>query len=239
MREHGLKDKALIFALTRSGLIKLIVTVIVLIICAMLLVENLSALGVWKARGTVIMGVNVLVLAMCHPTVYGVVHRITLADFWLFPRLDGEWDAEICSNWPRIRRTYEAARSKKEQFDAMSDPLGPAEETARITKAKVTIKSSLLTIEMRLEPENSKRNSTTRFVRPLWNRPQPPELTYVFKQIDPGPIAVTDDPEHFGAGLLHYDPVSKSLVGQYWTQRAERSGFNTAGRIALTRTGKA
>lgn len=212
---------------------------IVLIICAMLLVENLSALEVWEARGTVIVGVNILVLAMCHPAVYGVIHRITLADFWLFPRLDGDWDAEISSNWPRIRRTYEAARSKKEQFDAMSDPLGPADETDRVTKAKVTIKSSLLTIEMRLEPENSKRNSTTRFVRPLWNPPLQPELTYVFQQIDPNPVAVTDEPEHFGAGLLHYDAVSKSLVGQYWTQRAERSGFNTAGRIMLTPTGKA
>jgi hypothetical protein len=209
--------------------------VIILSICAALLVENFTAADIWKARGSVILGVNSLLALMCFAPVYGFFHRMTCADSWLFPRLDGEWDAEICSNWPRIRRTYEAARSKKEQFNAMADPLGPQEELERITKAKVTIKSSLLTIEVRLEPENSKRISKTRFVRPLWNKPERPELTYVFQQIDTGPISVTDETKHFGAGLLEYDSESGELFGEYWTQRAEKSGFNTAGKVTLRR----
>lgn len=121
------------------------------------------------------------------------------------------------------------------KFDAMADVLDGAGEVARTTVASVTIKSHLFSIAIRLEPEGSNRVSCTRFVRPRWIKDEWPELFYVYEQTDADPVALTDVSEHLGAGRLRYDTAKDQLLGEYWTQRSEKAGLNTAGRIILVR----
>ena len=153
----------------------------------------------------------------------------------MFPLLDGRWEAQLYSNWPLIRRTYETAKAGGPAFDALIDHLTDEEQRERNVKAEVIITSSLFLISMTLRPVGSERVSRTRFVRPLWRRPELPELSYVFQQEDFGPVANTDERKHFGAGIVSYDPDTGDLRGEYWNNRREDAGLNTAGTIRMKR----
>jgi hypothetical protein len=194
-----------------------------------------SGAELWARRGVFLTVASLVLATLGIPQVFRVVHKLTFAKYWMFPLLDGEWTAYICSNWPRIRRTYESAKNGGPPFDALTDELTKAEERERRVEADVTITSSLFFINLTLRPINSKRVSRTRFVRPLWNKPDPPEISYVFEQVDPDPVAQTDSKKHFGAGVLQYDKETDELSGDYWNDRREDAGLNTAGTIRLTR----
>lgn len=226
----------MIFALNRSVLMTLIVSLVVALIACLVFLDGAAPPAeIWGRRGLVLIAVNGIILALCIPQVFAVFHKLTLAGYWLFPLLDGEWDAEIRSNWPRIRRTYEAARTKSAKFDAMADPLDRADEAESITRAKVTIRSSLVHIAFKLEPEGSARIGRSRFVRAFWRKPDLPELEYVYEQTDPDTLARTDTRRHFGAALVCYDPDTDVISGDYWTNRSAEFGLNSAGTIRMTR----
>lgn len=227
----------MILALNRSIMIMAGVTMVIGLICAIVLVDGgSSSPEIWARRGSVILAVNLLFGVLCIPQVFAVAHAVSFAKFWWFPRLDGEWEAEIHSNWPRIRKMHQAARVKSARFDALMDPLTPEEQAECITRARVTIRSSLILFSIRLEPVGSSRISRSRFVRPQWRKPDQPELAYVYEQIDADQVAATDARRHFGAGMICYDSDTDTLAGEYWTQRREDLGFNTAGTIRMTRT---
>ena len=226
----------MIYALNRSTVITSVALFVVALICGLVLAGQVgSAEDVWARRGMVVLALNVVVAALCIPSVFAIFHAVTFARFWWFPRPDGEWTAELRSNWPRIRRTYEAARSKRDVFDALTDPL--VEGEAEVVSAKVTIRSSLLLISIVLEPDGSERISRSRFVRPQWLKPALPELSYLYEQTDPKEVAPTDSRRHFGAGVVTYDAERDVIAGEYWTQRREEAGFNTAGTITMRRAG--
>jgi hypothetical protein len=141
--------------------------------------------------------------------------------------------AEIRSNWPRIKATMKAARTSG-RFDPLTGDVD-SEAEGGLTRAAVTIRTTLLNIRIRLTPENTQRVSKTRFVLPRWSKPQEPELSYLFEQVDDGPVQPTDERAHFGAAHLVYDEDSDTLRGEYWTERRGESGINTAGTIVLRR----
>lgn len=226
----------MIFALERSKLILLIVFVIVGTIAVMALVDGgENSAQIWARRSSVILVLTALVGALSVPRIFAFVHAITFAKYWWFPLLDGEWEATIRTNWERIRRTYEAAHASGAPFDAVRGVLSPEEEARSLVKAKVTIVTSLVHFSIKLEPLGSSRISRSRFVRPDWRKPALPELSYVYEQFDPERVAETDARKHFGAGLVIYDVDTDVISGEYWTQRREDLGFNTAGTITLTR----
>ena len=181
-----------------------------------------------------------LVSLLCIPRVFRLFHWVTFAKYWMFPSLDGEWTAELYSNWPLIKRMYNAAKNGGPAFDSRTDKdkLTKKEKAEELTRADVTITSSLFFITMVLRPVGTDKKSRTRFVRPLWIKPDQPELSYVFKQVDPLPIEATDEREHFGAGIIEYDDVTKELSGCYWTDRSESAGLNTAGTIIMKKKPK-
>jgi hypothetical protein len=194
-----------------------------------------SSSEIWTRRGVFVALISGFIGALSNPKIFGFFHTITLAKLWMFPRLDGEWNARLCSNWPVVRRTYEAARKGGPPFDALKDELTPKEERERFVEATVTITSSLFAITMVLRPKSSNRVSRTRFMRPLWHKPDPPELSYIFEQEDPDPIARTDTKTHYGAGIIRYDAQTGQLTGYYWNDRKEDAGLNTAGTIRMAR----
>lgn len=205
-------------------------------VCLLLLVDaGATGASVWSKRTWFLAGLGGLLAALDISAVYRVVHKLILGDLWLFPLLDGKWDAVLTSNWPRIRRTYLTAKAGGPPFDVLSDSLTPDEEKEQFIEAEVTFKSSLFHISMVLRPKGSERVSRTRFARPLWRKHELPELSYVFEQEDPEPVAHTDDRKHFGAGILRYDSEDSKISGEYWNNRKEAAGFNTAGTIRMKR----
>jgi hypothetical protein len=233
------EGRIMIFALDRSRFISLAVLLIVGLVCLLAFIDGgESSAEIWTRRGTVLLIVSALVTALSVPWVFGLLHTILFARFWWFPNLNGEWESTIRSNWPRIRKTFEAARDQVTSFDPMRDMLSDDEAGESVTRAKVTIRTSLILFSIKLEPVGSNRISRTRFVRPEWNKPALPELSYVYEQFDPDEVAQTDVRKHFGAGVVSYDADTDTLTGEYWTQRREDVGFNTAGTITLKRKTK-
>lgn len=176
----------MIFALNQKKFLSIVVLVIVVTLALLALVDGgESSLEIWGRRGAVMVVVSTLVAIMSIPQVFAFFHWLLLAKYWWFPRLDGEWDATIRSNWPRIRKTYHTARDDGARFDAIGGALSDEEKKESVTRARVTIKSSLILFSIELKPENSKRISRTRFVRPIWVKPSLPELSYIYEQFEP------------------------------------------------------
>lgn len=226
----------MIFALNRSTLITIVVLLSIGTVAIMAQIDGGGTpTEIWGYRGAALLVVNGIVLALCIPQVFAVAHRLTFARYWFFPLLDGVWDAEIRSNWPRVRKTFEAARTRGPRFDAMMDALSTNEEAESIVQAKVTIRSSLVAISIKVEPIGKTRISRTRFAMPQWRKPDLPELSYVYEQTDTGTIEQSDSRRHSGAGVVTYDPDTEVIAGEYWTARSESYGLNTAGSIKMTR----
>lgn len=226
----------MVLALTWQKLVTALAFAVMLIVGIFAIIDgSISAEDIWARRNQIVTILMILLGLLGIPQVFGVVHKLTFAKFWMFPLLDGEWTAQLCSNWPRIRKTYESAKAGGPPFDAMIDPLSEADEAERHVEADVTIRSSLFLVSMTLRPKNSNRVSRTRFIRPLWRSPDLPELSYVFEQEDLDPVARTDEPEHFGAGVIKYHTDRDEIAGKYWNDRREDAGLNTAGTIRMTR----
>jgi hypothetical protein len=193
-----------------------------------------AAGAILTEQGTIITGVNAVIFLLTIPPVFRFLHKLTLAHLWWFPLLDGEWDVELWSNWPRVQAMLAAARGDAPHFDALADELPDGAATP--IRMTATIESSLFEIEMIMRVPGTERCSRTAVVRP--RRSKPPSMTYVYEQTDHAPVAVTDVPQHLGAGVLTYDKVTGELRGQYWTQRQAARGLNTAGSLILRRRGQ-
>jgi len=227
----------MIFAMHRS----IVLTALVLIVVA--LVAIIIAAGyasspreILALRGTILLSLNGLLLLLCFRPVLWFVHKITFASGWWFPWLDGEWRAEIRSNWPKVKRTFEAARGDAPHYDPLTAPA--PDDAEALTGATVVIKTTLLLMSIEITPDNTTKISRTRFVRPRWAKPERPELSYVFEQEDHGQVGVTDAESHLGAGLIRYDESRDMLSGEYWTHRRSDVGLNTAGKIVMRRVPK-
>lgn len=217
-------------------MVRTLVLVVLASVCLFIFLDGgASTVELWARRGFFVMLVLGVLGALSIPSVFGFFHKLTFAKYWMFPLLDGHWKAELCTNWPRIRRTYNSAKSGGPPFDALVDPLSDAEEQERFVEADVIIRSSLFMISLTLRTGGAKRVSRTRFVRPLWRSEELPELSYVFEQEDFGALAKTDARKHYGAGIVRYDPTTEALTGEYWNDRREDAGLNTAGTIHMRR----
>lgn len=210
-------------------------TLLVVALCAIVVALS-SAPGASQliaAQGLVVLGVNLVVFLLTLRPVFLWCHKVTFAKHWWFPRLDGAWEVTVWSNWPLVRATLAAARGDAPRFDPLTQgaPMGPAQPITMTAD----IKSSLFGIEIKMDVPGTERGSRTIFVRPQWCRPSLPTLTYVYEQTDHQPVAVTDSPQHLGAGVLKYHPESDELRGEYWTQRQGNKGLNTAGTLLLRR----
>jgi hypothetical protein len=224
----------MIFALNRGFVVSALVMVVVAI-CFFLLrfgyATSPQELLEWTSKISLIIS-GLIVLLSIRP-VFHVIHAITFAKYWWFPLLDGEWRAEVRSNWPKVERMYLSAKREAAKFDALAAPLTQADEL--VTLATVNIESSLFDISIEITPVGTSKVSRTRIVRARWTKPDRPELSYVYEQVDHTALAPTDTRQHYGAGIVQFIEKSGDLSGHYWTNRKAEAGLNTAGTIVMRR----
>jgi hypothetical protein len=195
-----------------------------------------SGIGLWHVHGIVLSLLSGGIFLLTVRPVFRWVHKRSFARAWLFPLLDGEWEGEVYSNWPRVHAMLEAAKGAVPRFDALADDV-PAAFDMDPVKVSATIKSGLLDFEITTRMSSTRRSDTI-FVKPVWHKPARPRLYYLYRQQEDGKIAVTDAHEHDGAAYLDFDADTDTLSGPYWTQRRGDAGLNTAGRIRLWRKGR-
>ncbi|MFZ1679649.1 MAG: hypothetical protein WAT70_01410 [Rhizobiaceae bacterium] len=171
----------------------------------------------------------------------------------IFPDLNGEWDAELHSNWPRIEAmskasvSLDAPRYDPLRFEGV--PLQIVRKKAKInqnwTKVTMTMVDAPLSSSASPTPETAivngnqnklmHRSETIAFdlLRDSSGRPQ---LAYVFKQEnDPAYAMPTSDDEFLGAAFLTLDETGDRLAGKYFQHQGCNKGFNSAGFISLSR----
>lgn len=85
-------------------------------------------------------------------------------------------------------------------------------------------------------PDDTEKCSTTDYVRPSWERPKKPKLSYVYTQVNQMPAAPTDTRMHSGAGLVEIISNGE-LRGEYWPNRKGENGLNRSGAIIIRQSG--
>lgn len=154
-----------------------------------------------------------------------------------FPDLNGDWEVELFSNWPRQEQLLTAAASKREMFDMRHAPEAElAPMTSIILSARIT--QTWWSIEMKMtNPKNDTpiESSETLFVEPIARKGiYPAGICYFYKQTN-DTDNVSDNTEFYGAARLNYDAENDQLCGTAWTARMWRRAMNTAGKVTFTR----
>lgn len=132
----------------------------------------------------------------------------------MLPALDGRWEGELRSNWPRTQQ-------------------GGASEPADllVRRATMIIKARLLSVSIVLDTEDG--YSTSRAVLVGVARDTASDrcrLAYVYENTTPNQDQ-TDESSHLGAAMLTLDERGREVIleGRYWTNRNWSRGLNTAG----------
>lgn len=160
---------------------------------------------------------------------------------WLnnyFPDLNGQWDVELHSNWPRQEQVMHAANKIGDKFDikqASDSELAPLLPI----KLRAEINQNWWSIQMTLR--NPAKNTPIDGSDSVLIEPRAadglvaPMILYIYKQIN-STDNVSDDSEFYGAAKLSYDKSLDKLDGVFWTARMWRRAMNTAGTITFTRS---
>lgn len=165
-----------------------------------------------------------------------VWQKIPQLNRW-FPDLNGEWDVELCSNWPRQLQLIEAAQSGSGGFDIR---ICPEDQLAPLPpiKLKAEISQTWWTFEMTMTNPSATtpiEGSDTIVVEPFAAKGLlTAGICYFYKQRNQT-ANVSDDTEFYGAARLTYDYKTDKLSGLTWTARMWPRAMNTAGPITFTR----
>lgn len=156
-----------------------------------------------------------------------------------YPDLSGEWKGTVESNYSVHRATQSAASSLSETLN----PLDPAQIDSiplEVFEAKLTIKASLLKINILMEVQGltDKSDSYSIAAAPVVARnDEPHRLVYVYKSKH-FKKAADDESNHTGAAevqLRRNADGTLQMIGYYWTARNWRRAGNTAGILNLVR----
>lgn len=169
------------------------------------------------------------------PTGYWAPWRVTWRFFpflngWL-PDLNGVWLGTTASNWPTIKKMFEAAQADRgiEQIE-----FHPIPEQRDAVAVQVT--ASLFSLKVDAALSSTGGNSCSISAKPRRDQHTGRlHLSYVYEQVTPEHM-VTDEEKHMGAADLIIDPENLDQAeGVYWTRRSWKMGLNTAGRLTLRR----
>jgi hypothetical protein len=166
-------------------------------------VSPAAAEQLWSVKSLAFTGPSMVIFLLTFRPVFRIVYASTFAKHWFFPRLDGTWEGEIHSNWPRIKGLIEAARGERSSFNALGDPTPSDIDTTPMPVA-ARIESSLLRLKMEISMSDT-RHSYTIFMKPEWRKPARPRVYYLYEQREAGKIEISDRRFHQGAAYLDYN----------------------------------
>lgn len=132
----------------------------------------------------------------------------------ILPALDGRWEGELQSNWPRTQQ---------------GGALKPAGLLVR--PATMTIKARLLSVSVVLDTQDGYSTSKAVLVGVARDAASDRcRLAYIYENTTPNQEQ-TDESSHLGAAMLTLDERGgqEILQGRYWTNRNWSRGLNTAG----------
>jgi hypothetical protein len=156
---------------------------------------------------------------------------------WIYPDLNGDWDVELKSNYPRIDALLKSAKGVAPPVDFRSENESLLPELGTY-KMRARIRQSWAEIEMELwNPAIAGpiKESKTLIVEPFRGKGGRHGLAYVFEQTNETDV-VSDDSKFRGAAWIerHRDDINV-FCGRMWTDRMWRLGMNTAGDLRFTR----
>lgn len=154
----------------------------------------------------------------------------------IYPDLNGLWDVEMLSNWPRQEQTLKAAAGSTPPVNMLvTDQLSDLGSI----KLKALVKQTFWRFDMTVWSETKNtpiKRSRVISVDPFRAIDQNPAgMFYVYEQ-ENDTDAPWDDPIFHGAARIEYDGETGVLTGEFWTQRAWRRAINTAGQIKFQRS---
>lgn len=198
----------------------------------------LSGIGLAPRTSWVVLLVQGLVTVFFVTPAWRTIWRLCpKLNRWFFPDLNGEWDVEVNSNWPRLDALLKAANGEQPNIDLRNapedelPPLGTTLLRARIKQSWVDIKVTLW------NPAGAGpiKESETLSVQPFRGEHGRHGLIYVFEQ-ENAAVVVSDERKFLGAARIILDRDDDNLLcGQMWSDRMWRRGMNTAAEILFRR----
>lgn len=198
----------------------------------------LEELGLTPRLGWTVLGVQALVaLFFATPLWRFFWWLIPPLKRRVYPDLNGLWDVELDTNWPRIDALLKAANHEAAAIDmrigdeTILPPLGKMMLRARIRQSWIAMKVEL----WNPKDEGPIRESQTISVDPFRGKDGRHGLSYFFEQENATDV-VSDDIEFMGAArLVQSRDNSNVLCGRMWNDRMWRRGMNTAADVRFTR----
>lgn len=189
-----------------------------------------------KMSSVPVVGWFALNALLLNPIWRGIWRKFPTLNKW-FPDLNGVWEVELSSNWPRQLQLLEAAESKEVSIDMRHCP-----ETdlamVKPVRLEAEITQNWWSFEMHMynpKGDTPIDRSDTISVDPFPGKGlRPPGICYFYKQVN-ATGNVSDDIEFYGAARLTYDPKLDRLSGLAWTARMWPRAMNTAGPISFSR----
>lgn len=156
-----------------------------------------------------------------------------------YPDLSGEWIGTVESNYSVHRAIQSAASSENKTLN----PLDPAQIdpiSLEVFEARLTIKASLLKINILMEVQGKTDRSDSYSIAAapiVAQNDEPHRLAYIYKSKH-FQKAADDESNHTGAAevqLRREADGTLKMTGYYWTARNWRRAGNTAGILNFVR----
>ncbi|WP_298295870.1 hypothetical protein [uncultured Litoreibacter sp.] len=156
----------------------------------------------------------------------------------LFNDLNGDWTAELQSNWPIVQKTKDAAQTEGETFDVFDDASLP---DLRELSFDVTIKQSWFRTDVEFFPNETTPLLESKTVSVEFSKAEngTKSMAWVFevknKSKNGARLAISDEQNYLGAAKLTLSDDGCELSGEFWQNRSWHRGLNAAGLIVLKR----
>ncbi|HFT8610232.1 TPA: hypothetical protein ACGSTG_004108 [Pseudomonas aeruginosa] len=215
---------------------------VVLVIIGLMLKESPTDLiefgkTAWKVASGV---VTAFILIGSIPFFYKLAWRLYEFVFkGAYPDLSGEWKGTVESNYSVHRAIQSAASTSGEVLNPL-DPAQIDQIPLEAFEAKLTIKASLLKINILMEVQGltDKSDSYSISAAPIVaQNDEPHRLVYIYKSKH-FKKAADDESNHTGAAEVQVRRNAEGrleMTGYYWTARNWRRAGNTAGILSFVR----
>jgi hypothetical protein len=156
---------------------------------------------------------------------------------WIYPDLNGDWDVELRSNWPRIDTLLKSASGELQptNFRTGDEDVLPPLSTQNM---RARIRQSWSSMDMELWSSDRVgpiKDSKTLVVEPFRGNNGKHGLAYIFEQANKTDV-VSDDTKFHGAAWIELDRDDPNvLCGTMWSDRMWRRGMNTAADLRFRR----